>query len=75
MKYATDITAQKLQSGTTDFSGQLAAISKAQAVIEFSMDGKIINANENFLRGARIFAGEEIKGQHHSMFAEPAPIA
>jgi len=33
-----------------DMLGQLAAISKSQAVIEFKMDGTIIQANENFLR-------------------------
>ncbi|THD02703.1 chemotaxis protein [Panacagrimonas perspica] len=68
VKYATDITAQKLQ--TADYSGQLAAISKAQAVIEFSMDGKIINANENFC-AALGYSLDEIKGQHHSLFADP----
>ena len=48
VKYATEITAQKLQSA--DYEGQLAAIGKAQAVIEFSLDGKILQANENFLK-------------------------
>ncbi len=69
VKYATDITAQKLQSA--DSAGQLAAISKAQAVIEFNMDGTIVTANDNFLNtlGYRL---EEIRGKHHSMFAEPA---
>ncbi len=69
IKFATDITAQKLQAA--DYEGQLAAISKAQAVIEFSLDGRILDANDNFLQtlGYRI---DEIRGQHHSMFAEPA---
>ena len=40
VKYATDITAAKLQSA--DFAGQLAAISKSQAVIEFNLDGTIV---------------------------------
>jgi methyl-accepting chemotaxis protein len=68
VKYATDITAQKMQAA--DFSGQLAAIGKAQAVIEFSMDGKILTANENFLSTLG-YSLNEIRGQHHSMFAEP----
>ncbi len=69
VKYATDITQQKLQAA--DFEGQIAAIGKAQAVIEFSLDGKIIGANDNFLNalGYRL---EEIRGQHHSMFVENA---
>ena len=67
VKYATDITAQKLQSA--DFEGQIAAISKAQAVIEFDMTGKILNANENFARTMG-YTQDELKGKHHSMFAE-----
>jgi methyl-accepting chemotaxis protein len=69
VKYATDITAAKLQAA--DYEGQLAAISKAQAVIEFSLEGKILGANENFCRTLG-YSLEEIKGQHHSMFAESA---
>ncbi len=68
VKYATDITAAKLQAA--DFAGQLRAIGKAQAVIEFSLDGKILNANENFLATLG-YTLAEIKGQHHSMFVEP----
>jgi methyl-accepting chemotaxis protein len=33
-----------------DLRGQLSAISKAQAVIEFNLDGTIVTANDNFLR-------------------------
>lgn len=69
VKYATDITAQKLKNA--DYEGQLTAINKAQAVIEFTPDGRILNANENFL-GAVGYSMEELKGQHHSMFCEPA---
>src|SRR3569833_1848148 len=54
-----------------DLQGQISAIDKVQAVIEFNLDGTVITANENFLNtlGYRL---EEIKGQHHSMFVEPA---
>jgi methyl-accepting chemotaxis protein len=69
VKFATDITAQKLQAA--DFDGQLAAISKAQAVIEFSLDGRILRANENFLAAVG-YSAEEVRGQHHSMFVDPA---
>ncbi|HEY0917194.1 MAG TPA: methyl-accepting chemotaxis protein, partial [Solimonas sp.] len=54
---------------TADYAGQLAAIGKAQAVIEFSLDGKILTANDNFL-GAMGYTLEEVRGQHHSMFAD-----
>src|SRR5262245_25587392 len=69
VKYANDITEQKLRN--LDFEGQLAAISKAQAVIEFSLDGKVLTANENFLKTLG-YSLAEIKGQHHSMFVEVA---
>jgi methyl-accepting chemotaxis protein len=69
VKYATDITEQKQRNA--DFEGQLAAISKAQAVIEFSLDGKVLHANENFLR-VMGYTLEEIRNQHHGMFVEPA---
>lgn len=69
VKYASDITQQKLKNA--DYSGQIGAISKSQAVIEFEMDGTIIQANDNFLKTMG-YGLDEIKGQHHKMFAEPA---
>jgi len=68
VKFATDITAQKFQAA--DFAGQLAAINKSQAVIEFDLEGRILGANENFL-AAMGYALDEVRGQHHAMFAEP----
>ncbi|WP_217538680.1 methyl-accepting chemotaxis protein [Stenotrophomonas sp. GbtcB23] len=68
VKFATDITAQQMQAA--DFAGQLAAINTSQAVIEFSLDGCILSANDNFLATTG-YALEEVRGQHHSMFAEP----
>ena len=69
VKFATDVTEQKLS--TANLAGQIAAIGKSQAVIEFNMDGTIIAANANFL-GAMGYALEEIRGRHHSMFVEHA---
>ncbi len=54
-----------------DYAGQVAAIRKSQAVIEFNMDGTILDANENFLM-ALGYALDEIKGRHHSMFVDEA---
>jgi methyl-accepting chemotaxis protein len=65
VKYASDITEEKLRNA--DFSGQIEAIGKSQAVIEFNMDGTIIKANENFLNAVG-YSLDEIVGQHHSMF-------
>jgi methyl-accepting chemotaxis protein len=69
VKYATDTTAQKLTNA--DYQGQIAAIGKSQAVIEFHMDGTIIHANNNFLN-ALGYTLDEIKGKHHSMFVDEA---
>ena len=69
VKFATDITAAKLEAAEN--SGKMASISKAQAMIEFNMDGSIITANDNFL-GAMGYTLNEVVGKHHSMFIEPA---
>src|SRR6266496_5785621 len=67
VKFATDVTARKMRDADTQ--GQLDAIGKSQAVIEFNLDGTIITANENFLQtlGYRL---DEIQGRHHSMFVD-----
>jgi methyl-accepting chemotaxis protein len=54
-----------------DYAGQVAAIRKSQVVIEFGMDGTILDANDNLLRilGSTL---DEIKGGNHSMFADEA---
>jgi methyl-accepting chemotaxis protein len=69
VKFATDITQQKLKNA--DLAGQLEAIGKSQAVIEFNLDGTVLTANDNFLRALGYSLGE-IQGKHHSMFVEPA---
>ena len=68
VKYASDITLQKLQ--TADFKGQIQAIGKSQAVIEFQLDGTIVDANDNFL-AATGYSLDEIRGQHHRIFVDP----
>ncbi|EHK68183.1 sensory box protein 9 [Achromobacter arsenitoxydans SY8] len=68
VKYATDITGQ--QQRQADFEGQLAAISKVQAIIEFELDGTIIRANDLFLNAVG-YRADEVLGKHHSMFVLP----
>jgi methyl-accepting chemotaxis protein len=67
VKYAIDTTATKLKNA--DYQGQLAAIGKTQAAIEFNLDGTITDANDNFLKTLG-YTLDEIKGRHHSMFVE-----
>ncbi|MBD9623641.1 PAS domain-containing methyl-accepting chemotaxis protein [Ensifer sp. ENS06] len=71
VKFATDITASKAKS--TDGQGKIDALSRAQAIIEFTPSGEIITANENFL-SAMGYALPEIVGRHHSMFCEPDDV-
>ncbi len=67
IKFASDITEQKLR--TADYAGQIDAISRSQAVIEFDLNGIILNANKNFLDTLG-YNLEEIKGKHHRMFVD-----
>jgi methyl-accepting chemotaxis protein len=67
VKFATDATELRLQ--IAELEGKVRAIDRAQAVIEFELDGTVITANENFLR---IFGYtlDEIKGKHHRIFCD-----
>ncbi|MFC7047611.1 methyl-accepting chemotaxis protein [Emcibacter nanhaiensis] len=67
VKFANDITEQKMRNA--DYAGKIDALNKAQAVIEFELDGTILTANENFLKAAG-YRLDEIQGKHHSMFVD-----
>jgi methyl-accepting chemotaxis protein len=67
IKFATDVTPQKM--ARVEFEGQIAAISKVMAVIEFQLDGTILTANANFLN-AMGYTLPEVQGRNHSMFVE-----
>ena len=68
VKYATDVTAAKMEYA--DLKGQVEAINKSQAVVEFELDGTIISANEAFLKTVG-YSLDEIRGKQHSMFVPP----
>ncbi|MEQ8404327.1 MAG: PAS domain-containing methyl-accepting chemotaxis protein [Oceanicaulis sp.] len=67
MKLAVDITARRV--ARFDYESQIAAINRSQAVIEFSMDGKILKANQAFLDFMG-YRSEDIVGKHHRMFCD-----
>jgi methyl-accepting chemotaxis protein len=67
VKFATDVTADTLRS--LDFAGQIGALHRSQAVIEFALDGTILAANQKFLATFG-YTLEEIRGRHHGMFVE-----
>jgi methyl-accepting chemotaxis protein len=71
VKFANDITEAKRR--TTEIEGKINAINRAQAVIEFDLDGNVLSANENFLE-CMGYALREIQGKHHSMFCTPDHI-
>jgi methyl-accepting chemotaxis protein len=51
--------------------GQLTAINRSQAVIEFDLQGNILTANDRFLEAVG-YRPDEIQGQHHSLLVDPA---
>jgi methyl-accepting chemotaxis protein len=67
IKFATDITRNTMLA--IDNAGQIEAINKSQAVIEFGMDGTVLSANKNFL-DIMGYALEEIVGKNHALFLE-----
>jgi methyl-accepting chemotaxis protein len=69
VKFATDVTSQQLR--TADMEGRLSAIDKAQAVISFTLDGIILDANDNFL-ATMGYERDDVIGQHHRMFVDRA---
>ncbi|WP_432968750.1 PAS domain S-box protein [Dactylosporangium sp. CA-233914] len=73
VKYATDITDTKNRSA--EFEGKVAAIDRAQAVIEFDLDGMILGANRNFLETMNYGSTDELRGKHHRIFVDPITAA
>ncbi len=67
IKVAVDVTAQTLANA--DYLGQVKAIGRSQAVIEFDPTGTILTANENFLKTMG-YTLDEVKGRHHRMFMD-----
>jgi len=67
VEFASDVTAAKLRNA--DIEARVNAVDRAQAVIEFDLDGNVLTANDNFLRTMG-YSLREIAGQHHSLFCD-----
>ncbi|MBV7534626.1 PAS domain-containing protein [Duganella sp. sic0402] len=67
IKFATDITENRMRNA--EYEGKVSAIGKAQAVIEFDMQGHVLTANENFLDVMGYYL-DDIKGEHHRIFCD-----
>jgi methyl-accepting chemotaxis protein len=67
IKVAIDTTQKKKE--INELSSRNDLVERTFAVIQFSLDGTITNANENFL-SVMGYSLDEIQGKHHSMFVE-----
>ncbi|MCZ2813302.1 PAS domain S-box protein [Modestobacter sp. VKM Ac-2979] len=67
VKFASDVTDAKLRNA--DIEARVNAVDRAQAVIEFDLDGNVLAANDNFLRTMG-YSLREVTGQHHSLFCD-----
>lgn len=52
---------------SNELRDMIAALHRSSAVIEFNLDGTIITANDNFLKGMG-YTLEQIEGKHHRIF-------
>ncbi len=68
VKFSSDITERVMRSINNE--GQIKALDRSQAVIEFALDGAVLTANRNFLDVVG-YDLSEIQGRHHSMFVDP----
>ena len=69
--YSAELTRTISQSREKE--DMLIALSRSSAVIEFSLDGIILNANDNFLK-AMGYSQNQILGKHHCMFCDPHEV-
>ena len=65
VKLCSDVTSR--QAELLFLGAAYAAISRSMALIEFTPDGDILHANDNFL-GAMGYRLSDIKGRHHRIF-------
>ena len=71
IKVASDISARVHHEHENQ--SLIDAISRSMAVIEFTPQGQILNANENFLKTVG-YSLDEIVGQHHSLFCHRSEV-
>nr|WP_313901555.1 PAS domain-containing methyl-accepting chemotaxis protein [Methylobacterium sp. J-076] len=71
MALVSDVTERALRNA--DFEGKLRALDRSQGIIEFDLDGKVLDSNANFLAVVG-YGLEEVRGLHHSLFVDPAEV-
>lgn len=62
---------QRFSCALSEANAKLAAVSRSMAMIEFTPEGIVLDANDNFCR-AMGYSAEEVRGKHHRIFCEEA---
>jgi len=60
---------ERFSCALTESNARLAAISRSMAMIEFSPDGIVLDANDNFCKTMG-YSADEVRGKHHRIFCE-----
>ncbi|NLQ17325.1 PAS domain S-box protein [Marinomonas sp. M1K-6] len=66
--YSIELT--RTISKSKELKDILSALNRSSAMIEFSLDGLILDANDNFLKGMG-YSKSQVIGKHHKIFCEP----
>ncbi|UVL33944.1 methyl-accepting chemotaxis protein [Pseudomonas sp. B21-041] len=66
--YASDLT--RTIEASREHENLIGALVRSTAVIEFDLNGNVLNANDRFLSGMG-YSLAQIKGKHHRMFCTP----
>jgi len=66
LEWADVTELRKKEADNIDYQGQMLGINRTLAVIQFSMDGTILTANENFLKVVG-YSLDDLVGRPHSM--------
>jgi PAS domain-containing protein len=66
--FSSDLT--RTIEASREHENLIGALMRSTAVIEFDLNGNVLNANERFLQGMG-YSLAQIKGKHHRMFCTP----
>ncbi len=66
--FASELT--RTITTSREYEDMLNALSRSMAVIEFTLDGTVLKANDNFL-STMGYKHEQIVGKHHRIFCLP----
>jgi PAS domain S-box-containing protein len=64
---ALTVAQQEREDAVVNYRGQVEAINRSQMMIEFNLDGTIIQANDNYVR-AFGYTHADLEGKQHSIF-------